>query len=406
MGSKWFNVVAVGVMAVFVLSGCDPFKDDNNNNNNNDNKDDNNQEVFSGIRPYQRVAIIPGTQDDIPSIALKISDYVVYTDEVKKLGFPSNWAIAGANPKEGETYDRDDDLIPIPVNTGDGVYKSRVIEFCNGFYARKALASGQHYGSALPCEVSVHSDGKNVYVDMLDSKAIFTLFFPDATNQESLQTMGESINAEIRTIIFSALVGDSVSKSTEKLGPKFTQSELDSIQDGSIYQVSKYQSTIGSTFSDADARILSETIIANLGNKVATADTNVPNLSEGSSWRSARPAPIAVTNIFVTEACSPTYAEMATKLGAEYITALPCEATVYLDDADSSGKTISISILNPHFMFETMFKGAVAKALKDKKITKDEAKEYETLASTVLNDLNRIVDASIVDSGLSLKKVN
>jgi hypothetical protein len=191
--------------------------------------------------------------------------------------------------------------------------------------------------------------------------------------------MGKAINAEIRTMILSALVEDSVTKSTEPLGPQFTQNELDSIEDGSIYQISKYQSSIGSTFSNADARRLSETIIANLGNKIATADTNVVGLSEGSSWRSARPAPIAVTNIYVTEACSPTYAEMATKLGAEYITALPCEATVYLDDADSSGKTISISILNPHFMFETMFKGAVAKALKDKKISKDEAKSMKPL---------------------------
>jgi uncharacterized protein (DUF302 family) len=405
MSSKWFNVLAVSAVAIFILNGCDSSKN-NNSSSKGDGKDNSQKEVFSDVRPYQRVAIIPGTQDDIQSIALKISDYVVYTDEAKKLGFPSNWAIAGANPKEGETYDRDDDLIPIPVDTGDGVYKSRVIEFCNGAYARKALASGQHYGSALPCEVSVHSDGKNVYVDMLDSKAIFTIFFPNNSNQESLQTMGKAINAEIRTMILSALVEDSVTKSTEPLGPQFTQNELDSIEDGSIYQVSKYQSSIGSTFSDADARRLSERIIANLGNKIATADTNVVGLSEGSSWRSARPAPIAVTNIYVTEACSPTYAEMATKLGAEYITALPCEATIYLDDADSSGKTISISILNPHFMFETMFKGAVAKALKDKKISKDEAKKYETLATTVLNDLNRIVDASIVDSGLSLKKIN
>ena len=404
MHSKWFNILVSSTVAVFVLNGCNPLIDDTSTSDYN--KDDNKQEVFSDLRAYQRVAIIPGTTEDIENIAVTISDYVVYTNEVKKLSFPSNWTIAGANPKDGETYDRDDDLIPIPVDTGESVYRSRVIEFCNTYYAKKALALSQHYASALPCEVSVHSDGKNVYVDMLDSKAIFTLFFPNNKNQESLKAMGATINTEIKTMILSALFEERLSKSTEQLGPQFTQSELDSIQDENIYQVSKYQSTIGNTFIDLEAKRLAKTIIINLGNKVATADTNVPNLSKGSSWRSARPAPISIANTYVTEACSPTYAQMVTKLGVEYITALPCEVAVYLDDTDSSGKTIGVSILNPHFIFETMFKGAVAKALKDKKITKEEAKEYGSLATTVLNDLNKIVDASILDSGLSLKKVN
>lgn len=86
------------------------------------------------ITPYQRIAVIPGTIADIQTIALKISDYVVKTDEKSVLGFPSNWVIAGANPKAKETYDGNSDLIPIPVDTGKSVYKSRVIEFCNGVY--------------------------------------------------------------------------------------------------------------------------------------------------------------------------------------------------------------------------------------------------------------------------------
>ncbi len=394
MNNKWFNLMALSAAAIVGMSGCGSDSDDDNTET-------------TSITPYQRVAVIPGTQADIVKIALKISDYVVYTDEAAVLGFPSNWVIAGANPHSGDTYDGDDDLIPIPVDTGNGVYKSRVIEFCNGAYAKQAISTGQQHGSALPCEVSVHSDGKNIYVDMLDADAIFTIFFPGIEDPDGkMQNMATAVKNEIRAMILAALQEETVTESTEQLGPKFTQAELDGIQDEDIYQVTKYQSATGSAFTKADAKKLSEAIIAKLGTDDATADTNVPNLSIGSGWRSARPDPIAIPEVYVAEACSPTYAKMATKLGAEYITALPCETTTYLDKADDTNMTIGISVLNPNFMFGTMFKGAVAKALADKKITPEEAKGYETLADIVLDDLNKIVDAAVVDSGLNLTKIN
>jgi hypothetical protein len=94
---------------------------------------------------------------------------------------------------------------------------------------------------------------------------------------------------------------------------------------------------------------------------------------------------------------------MATRLGAEYITALPCEITVYLDKTDPTNKTITISILNPNFMFQTMFKGAVDNAVKNTGLSQDDAAKYETLASTVLSDLNKIANEAVAGSGLNLK---
>ena len=96
---------------------------------------------------------------------------------------------------------------------------------------------------------------------------------------------------------------------------------------------------------------------------------------------------------------------MATRLGAEYITALPCEITTYLDRTDPTNKTISISILNPHFMFETMFKGAVDNAVKNTGLTDAEAAKYDTLAAIILDDLNKVVDSAVDASGLNLKSV-
>jgi uncharacterized protein (DUF302 family) len=109
--------------------------------------------------------------------------------------------------------------------------------------------------------------------------------------------------------------------------------------------------------------------------------------------------------VFVTEACSPTYAMMATKLGAEYITALPCKISVYLDESDDSNKTLAISILNPNFMLEYMFKDAIKSAIDSGKITQEEARKYDTLASTILSDLNKIADKAIADYTIELDKI-
>ncbi len=373
-------------------------------------KEENNDTIItqeSKITPYQRIAILSGTKDDIEKIALKISDYVVNTDEQAVLGFPSNWVIAGANPHAKETYDGDSDLIPIPVDTGKEVYKSRVIEFCNGAYATQATNTGQQRGSALPCEVAVHSDGKHVYIDMLDADAIFTIFFPNTPDPDGkLKLMATAVKSEIRGMVMASLKGENnLTESTQALGPEFTNSELSKIKDNDIYLVTKYKSHTDKIFTKTDAKKLAQTIIEKMGTEEINADAHVEGLSINSKWRSARPNPIAIPAVFVTEACSPTYAKMATRLGAEYITALPCEITTYLDKNDDTNRTLAISILNPHFMFEKMFKGAVANAITNLGLSQEEAKKYETLASTVLDDLEKIVNKAVSDSGLELTKI-
>lgn len=90
--------------------------------------------------------------------------------------------------------------------------------------------------------------------------------------------------------------------------------------------------------------------------------------------------------------CSPTYAKKATQLGSEYLTALPCEFAVYIDENDESNQTLAISILNPEFMFMNMFKGAIENGMATGKITQTEMNEFMTLPSTVKNDLLLVVD--------------
>ena len=379
------------------------------------------------ITPYTRVAVIPGGWADVDAIALKVSDYVIYTDESNitdngVLDLPTNWVIAGANLGGGEADDDLLDLLPIPGMGVDGnTGTSRVIEFCNKAYALQAVGTGRFHGSALPCEVSVHSDGTNVYIDMLDAEAIFNIFFTDATDNFTAEQnaafaeMAAAVKSELRQMIKAGLEDDAgvtvtppvaYEESTLEMGPQFTQSQIENdIAFRSPYIVYKYTGTgsgPNNTFlKGTDDKLLAEVIIDVLGTDAFTADKSpgLKGLSALSAWRSGRPDPIAIPNVQVVEACSPKYAKKATYLGNEYITALPCEFTVYVDETDDTNNTIAISFLNPNFMFGTMFEGAVSEAYMNDRLTKAEVIEYSTLADVVFGDLRMIVDSAVKDNG-------
>jgi len=351
------------------------------------------------VTPYERIAVIPGTWADVDGIADQIATYVVNTDESVELGYPTNWVVAGANPEKNETYEFSD-LLPIPAVGG----KSRVIEFCNKAYATMAMGTGRVHGPALPCEVSVHSDGENVYVDMLNADAIFSIFFTDINDTDgTLKQVASDVKTEIRGMVMASVADKSPIESTLKMGPVFDKAGMEAVSFTSPYIVYKYRKDDNSTFTGTDAATVASEVIAKLGTDAATADTNVPGLSSGSKWRSGRPSPIAIPGIQVVEACSPKYATKATKLGSEYITALPCEISVYVDETDPTGETLAISFLNPQFMFGTLFKGAVESAYAGGVITKEEVIEYSTLAEVVFGDLRLIVDSAVQESVLGLK---
>jgi len=350
------------------------------------------------------------------------------------IGVPRDWAVAGddggleglSGPGTLETTD----LLPIPGLGVDGnTGTSRVIEFCNKAYALQAVGTGRFHGSALPCEVSVHSDGTNFYVDMLDAEAIFNIFFTDAadnfTPEENADfaLMAAAVKSELRQMIKAGLEDDdgvsgsiaqTYTESTLEMGPQFTQSKIENdIAFRSPYIVYKYSGTgtgvDGRFVKGTDDGTLAQTIIdtmndgsvdgtANGGFLTAEDTAGLEGLSALSLWRSGRPDPIAIPNVKVVEACSPKYAKKATALGNEYITAFPCEFTVYVDETDDANRTIAISFLNPNFMFGTMFEGAVSEAYMNSKLTKAEVIEYSTLADIVFGDLRMIVDHAVQDS--------
>ena len=410
---KYSKILGSVVLSTFLLlgtSGCDSSSDPET-------------AVEEVITPYTRVAVIEGKDwDDVNDIATKIAQYVIHTDESDitangVMELPTNWVIAGAK-LPAETFELGD-LLPIPVLVNGVTKKSRVIEFCNGAYATQAVGTGKFHGSALPCEVSVHSENGNVYVDMLDAEAIFNIFFTDAkdnfndTENAEFAAMAAEVKSELRQMIIAALADPATgvtgtdaivnTELTDELGPEFTQDKIDNdIAFRSPYIVYKYKRTAGGTFDLTNAGQLAESIIDVLGDDSDTAENRLPGLSIGSAWRSGRPDPIAIPGVKVVEACSPKYAKKATALGNEYITALPCEFTVYVDETDETGQTLAISFLNPNFMFGTMFEGAVSNAFSNGALTKKEVIEYSTLADVVFGDLRMIVDHAVQNSALDL----
>jgi len=377
------------------------------------------------ITPYTRVAILAdsgSTDADIQAVADKIAHYVTLTDETADDGhdFDFGWVIGGANKGAGgETYTTKD-LLPIPSAGTDAGGKSRIVEFCNGGYATMATNTGRFHGSALPCEVSVHSDGTNIYIDMLNAHAIFSLFFTDIEDPDgALEAVANAVNTEIRELVLAALNDTTVAaqsplagavgitedaatittaipytESTLAMGPTFTQTQIDNdVAFKSPYIIFEYRSPSNTFTTKVDDKALAQAIIDTMGENGTDIYTNVPGVSDGSGWKSAREAPLAIPGVQVVEACSGKYATLATKLGNEYLTALPCEITVLVDENDPT--KLTISFLSPNFMFGTMFQGAVEKAYADGKITKDDVIMYSTLADVVFSDLRLIVDTAI-----------
>lgn len=382
-------------LAVSLFTGCQP-ADDNDNEANTET-----------VTPFERVAVIDGGDwTKVSTIAAAIAEYVDSTDESTALEYPTNWIVGGDKDKTGATIAAADRILGIPKmydDDGDGTvetaHKLKVIELCNSAYATQATGTGRFHGPALPCEVSVHydKDADKIYVDMLNADAIFSLFFTDLSDTEkaSLKTVASTVKGEIAGMVEAALDDASITYTASDLGLGKAYSISDSM-DGAAhinpYIVYSYKMSDDTAIpSGLDATIAQEIIdiMGGTDETGLTSHANVPGLSSGALWRSGRPAPLPVPGVKIVEACSPKYAKMATSLGAEYVTALPCEIGVFIDEDDSEGKTLKITFLNPTFMFTVMFADALEAMSGDEMLT------YSTLPDIVFADLKAIVNAAL-----------
>lgn len=387
------------------------------------------------------------------AVADAIHLYIETEDDAAVSGFPANWIVGGSDENPATLSDAILQIPSVetidPADAGSGTYKVKVMDICNSYYAKKALgatevvagdaaskvANGFIHAPTLPCEVTVYNDGDNIYVDMLNPDAIFSLFFSDvvfgaqmddAAFAEEISKLPGAVKDELKAIVYLALDGAGLTYTalSEKLGPEYTQFEILSVVDNAPYDSPylhyAYMKSDGAEFTSAQVKEVASTIIATMaddaGNQNGTHDPVLDSLlSEGSSWRSGRDLPLGLPGIgkddgaagyknFVIEACSPKYAKEALATGRHHAPALPCEITVtVIESTPGSSKydTLVISFLEPGFMFNVLFKDAFGD------MTATELASYEQLPVAVLEDLQQIVNYSVaLDLPLAASTMN
>jgi hypothetical protein len=365
-------------------------------------------------------------------VANVIATYVAETDTQAVLGTDSNWVLGGF---EGD-MDPEDAVLHIPTPfvidpdlpmSASNRKKVNVIEMCNKIFAKKALGllpvvegredtkivNGIIHAPALPCETAVYFDGKKVRIDTLNPVAIFTLFFTDVLFGEQMldtkfaqeiQELPAKVNDEILRIIYAALDSEEI-KFAEKqkpIGPKYkwldeVAEEVANTPDNSPFVHFTYEK-VGDTITSAYVKHVAETIIVAAstdGDHTASPGLDA-DLNE-TDWRSARPGPLPIPGNQVVEMCSPTNAIKAMSTGMHHATALPCEVSV---TAIEGGTKLLISYLDPHFMFNALFKDAF------RHMSDEELAEFAALPPLVLEDLQTIVDYAITHAPLAGELIN
>lgn len=374
------------------------------------------------------------TYDKAKAVALDIATYIATVNDAAESGFPSDWIVGGH--EGGGTIESSIMQIPSPnpidpANPSLGIKKANVMDLCNSYYAKQALGvapiagttkkivNGYTHSPALPCELSTWNDDENIYVDMLDPNAIFSIFFTDVLVSEDMQdpafasaitALPVAVKNEIKTVVYKALdkAGYEYNAKDKPIGPKYRSVDeifevVAASPNTSPYKHFAYTKTSGEAFAMGETSAVSQAIIDTMSiHGTPEAGTHDPELesilSPGSKWRSARHLPLGLPGKpeknWVIEACSPTYAKMAMGTGMHHATALPCEISVQRVDRDGNGSTESlvVSYLDPGFMFGAMFSD----------ISDDEKAALAHIPGNISGDLENIVKFALDDTGMSL----
>lgn len=369
-----FSIVTISLLTSLSFIGCGSSDSTDDSESETSTKEISTDKTYS-VQPYLRVAELDGNWDSVPEVAEKIAKYIHETDESTSLNFPTNWIIAGAETD----LETEKDILNIPLQDGNITRNIKMIELCNKKYAIMAVETGNFHSSALPCQVSVHSENGKILVDILNPEAIFSLFFYDLSKSEktALKTVALDVKREIKEMIYSGLESN-FTKTEIGMGSKYNESQFENLHKKSPFKVDNYTSQ-NKEFSKADLTLIANKIIEKLGNK--DNPSNVQGLSDGSLWHSVREVGVPIPNSQVIEAISPKYAKMITAFGVEYATVLPFELSVTRKNGDN--KTLQISYLNPEYMLKVMLGESVV------------TNELIGLSKIISDDLSKIVDEAI-----------
>ena len=400
------------------------------------------------MTPFARIAHVQVVKDEYDNIdreatyikakavATAIATYVANKNDITESGFPADWIVGGM--EGGTSIEEAIMRIPSPFPVDPDAYvapgekpvikKANVIDLCNKHYAAQALGvknivgtdkkvvNGYSHSPALPCEIATWNDDENIYIDMLDPNAIFSIFFTDVLVSEDMQNpdfaaaitaLPVAVKYELKTVVYKALDVAEIKYNTmdKAMGPKYKTVEdifevVAASPNTSPYKHVAYTKSNGEAFEGGETAVVAQAIIDTMSiHGVDGAGTHpwdtANELSEGSLWRSARHEPLGLPGInktdknWVIEACSPTYAKMAMGTGMHHATALPCEIAVQRvnvdESTDGSTEALVISYLDPFFMFGAMFSD----------MTDEEKAALGDVPGYIIDDLQLIVNHAL-----------
>ena len=401
------------------------------------------------MTPFARIAHVQVVRDEYgkldreatyikaKAVATAIATYVDEYNDKDVSNFPADWIVGGM--EGGTTIEEAILRIPSPElidpeNTDLGIKKVNVMDLCNGYYAAQALGvkpivgtdkkvvNGYSHAPALPCELATWNDDENIYIDMLDPNAIFSIFFTDVLISNDMLTdpdfaaaitaLPVAVKSEIKTVVYNALdvAGIKYNTHDKAMGPKYKTVEdifevVAASPNTSPYKHVAYTKMDGGMFDVDETKAVAEAIIEAMSVHgepgAGTHPWDIDNiLSPDSKWRSARHEPLGLPGTpeknWVIEACSPTYAKMAMGTGMHHATALPCEIAVQRVDRDGDGSTESlvISYLDPFFMFGALFSD----------MTDEEKAALGDVPGYIIDDLQYIVKHALDTSGTDLNE--
>jgi len=407
------------------------------------------------MTPFARIAhvqVVKNEYDNIDreatyikakAVATAIATYLDEYNDHDVSGFPADWIVGGM---EGGT-ELEDAIMRIPSpelidpeKPDLGIKKANVIDLCNKHYAAQALGvkpiadtgkkvvNGYSHAPALPCELATWNDDENIYIDMLDPNAIFSIFFTDVLVSDDMQdpdfaaaitALPVAVKSEIKTVVYNALdvAGIKYNTHDKAMGPKYKTVEdifevVAASPNTSPYKHIAYTKEGGGVFVTDETAAIAQAIINTMsihGGTVTDPDGTTRDagehvdalesiLSDDSLWRSARHEPLGLPGYkvdgitsknWVIEACSPTYAKKAMGTGMHHATALPCEISVQIVDRDDNGsyESLVISYLDPYFMFGAMFSD----------MTDEEKDALGDVPGYIIDDLQNIVQFALDD---------
>lgn len=445
---RWMKkVLYAGVILSLSMAAATSFADDDKDKGHGHDNDHGKKNVMTPFARIAKIKVVKGKHGEIDreatyekagAVALAVANYLATVNDTTS-GFPADWVVGGM--EGGTTAGEAIMKIPSPEfidpeKTELGVKFVNVIDLCNAYYAKQALGvapitgtdkkviNGYSHATALPCELSTWNDDENIYIDMLDPNAIFSIFFTDVLVSEDMQdpafataitALPVVVKSEIKTVVYNALdaAGYKYKATDKKLGPKYKTVEdifevVAASPNVSPYKHVAYTKSTDEAFDTGEAETVAQAIIDTMSiHGEPDAGTQVPALesllSADSKWRSARHLPLGLPGTpeknWVIEACSPTYAKMAMGTGMHHATALPCEISVQRVDRDGNGSTESlvISYLDPAFMFGAMFSD----------MTDEEKAALGDIPGYISSDLQYIVEFALdglaIDPALKLE---